>query len=64
MKEGFWWEFVARAHRHRCSIVEIPVNHRLRSTGVTQVYRWNRMPGIFFRHTLALFKIWNQTRIA
>jgi len=64
MKEGFWWEFVARAHRHGFSILEIPVNHRLRSAGVTQVYRWSKMPGIFFRHTAALFRIWNQTRTA
>ena len=64
MKEGFWWEFVARAHRHRFSILEIPVNHRLRTAGVTQVYRWSKMPGIFFRHTAALFRIWNQTRTA
>lgn len=64
MKEGFWWEFVARAHRHRYSILEIPVHHRLRSSGVTQVYGWRKMPGIFFRHTLALVRIWNQTRTA
>jgi glycosyltransferase involved in cell wall biosynthesis len=64
MKEGFWWEFVARAHRHNYSILEIPIHHRLRSAGVTQVYRWSKMPGIFFRHTAALFKIWSQTRTA
>lgn len=64
MKEGFWWEFVARAHRHGFSILEIPVHHRLRSSGVTQVYRWSKMPGIFFRHAAALFRIWNQTRTA
>ena len=64
MKEGFWWEFVARAHRNRFSILEIPVHHRLRSAGVTQVYRWSKMPGIFLRHTFALLKIWNQTRPA
>ena len=62
MKEGFWWEFVARAHRHRFTIVEIPVNHRLRSAGETQVYKWRKMPGIFFRHVAALFKIWSQTK--
>ncbi len=64
MREGFWWEFVARAHRHRFTIREFPVNHRLRSSGVTQVYRWSKMPGIFFRHAIALFRIWNQTRTA
>jgi dolichol-phosphate mannosyltransferase len=62
MKEGFWWEFVARAHRRGFTIVELPVNHRLRSAGVTQVYKWGKMPGIFFRHVGALWTVWKATR--
>ncbi len=61
MKQGFWWEFVARVHRGGYSIVEIPVVHRLRAAGVTQVYKASKMPGIFFRHFTALFKIAAQT---
>ncbi|MGD0295319.1 MAG: glycosyltransferase family 2 protein [Terracidiphilus sp.] len=62
MKEGFWWEFVARAHRRGFTIRELPINHQLRSTGVTQVYKWSKMPSIFFRHVAALLKIWRDTR--
>jgi hypothetical protein len=62
MKEGFWWEFSARVHRRGFSLREIPVNHRTRSAGETQVYRFGRMPGIGYRHILALFKIWRETR--
>lgn len=62
MKEGFWWEFVARVHRGGFSIREFPVNHRSRAAGQTQVYRLSRMPGIGLRHFMALFKIWNQSR--
>jgi glycosyltransferase involved in cell wall biosynthesis len=62
MQEGFWWEFVARAHRRRFTIRELPVNHRLRSVGITQVYKWHKMPGIFLRHVVAIFKVWNETR--
>lgn len=62
MKEGFWWEFTARVHRRGFKIRELPVNHRSRSAGQTQVYRVSRMPGIGCRHFLALFKIWHQTR--
>lgn len=62
MQQGFWWEFVARAHRRGYSIKEMPVNHRLRAGGTTQVYKFRKMPGIFFRHFLALFKIWYETR--
>ena len=64
MQQGFWWEFVARVHRGGFRIAELPVHHRLRSAGETQVYRWSRMPGIFIRHVLAIFRIWRETRTA
>jgi len=62
MKQGFWWEFVARVHRRGFTIRELPVHHRLRSAGATQVYHWTKMPGIFLKHVAAIFKIWSQTR--
>jgi dolichol-phosphate mannosyltransferase len=61
MQQGFWWEFVARVHRSGYRILELPVNHRLRVAGVTQVYKWKKMPGIFFRHVAALFQIRSET---
>lgn len=62
MKEGFWWEFVARAHKRGFSIEEVPVNHRVRLGGTTQVYKPNRLPIIGYRHFVALFKILLQMR--
>jgi glycosyltransferase involved in cell wall biosynthesis len=62
MQQGYWWEFVGRTYRRGYSIKELPVNHRLRSAGVTQVYRWGKMPGIFLRHVAAIFRIWAETR--
>jgi dolichol-phosphate mannosyltransferase len=62
MQQGFWWEFVARIYRRGFSIKEVPVHHRERAGGTTQVYRFRKMPGIFLRHCLALVKIWDQTR--
>jgi dolichol-phosphate mannosyltransferase len=62
MKQGFWWEFVARVHRRGYTIKELPVHHRLRTAGVTQVYHWRKMPAIFFRHVAAIFRIWAETR--
>jgi len=62
MKQGFWWEFVARVHRRGYTIKELPVHHRLRTAGVTQVYHWRKMPGIFVRHVAAIFRIWAETR--
>jgi dolichol-phosphate mannosyltransferase len=57
MEQGFWWEFVARAHRNGFSIRELPVNHRVRAAGATRVYGWKKMPGIFARHVAALIEI-------
>ena len=62
MQQGFWWEFTARAHRRGYTIKELPVHHRLRAAGVTQVYHWRKMPGIFFRHVAAIFRIWAETK--
>jgi glycosyltransferase involved in cell wall biosynthesis len=62
MQQGFWWEFVARVHRHGYSILELPVQHRQRIAGDTQVYKPHKLPGIGYRHFVALFKIWYQTR--
>ncbi|MGB7267686.1 MAG: glycosyltransferase family 2 protein [Terracidiphilus sp.] len=62
MRQGLWWEFVARAHRRGYSLREIPVRHRMRAAGKTQVYLAGKMPGIFFRHLVAVFRVWWQTR--
>jgi glycosyltransferase involved in cell wall biosynthesis len=62
MQQGFWWEFVARLYRMGCSIREVEVHHRVRAGGTTQVYDFRKMPGIFLRHLLALFRIWYETR--
>jgi glycosyltransferase involved in cell wall biosynthesis len=62
MREGFWWEFDARAYRRGFSVKELPVKHRDRFAGETRVYRPSKLPGIAYRHFVALFKIWYQTR--
>jgi glycosyltransferase involved in cell wall biosynthesis len=61
MQQGFWWEFVARVHRHGFSIQELQINHRKRLAGTTQVYKLRKLPGIGWHHFLALFKIWSET---
>jgi glycosyltransferase involved in cell wall biosynthesis len=61
LTQGFWWEFAARLDRSGFYFVEIPVNHRPRAAGHTQVYRWPRLPGIFLRHVAGLFKIRRET---
>ncbi len=57
LKQGFWWEFVARATAHGVRIVEAPVNHRVRSAGTTQVYKPSKVPRIAYEHLLGLRKL-------
>jgi glycosyltransferase involved in cell wall biosynthesis len=54
LKQGFWWEFLARAVGANLRIVETPVRHRARSTGVTQVYRPTKLPRIAAEHLIGL----------
>jgi glycosyltransferase involved in cell wall biosynthesis len=62
LEQGFWWEFTARARRAGFTITELPVNHRNRAAGVTQVYRIRKIPGIAISHGLGLVRVWWQTR--
>jgi glycosyltransferase involved in cell wall biosynthesis len=54
LKQGFWWEFLARAVGAKLRIVELPVRHRVRSAGVTQVYRPTKVPRIAAEHLIGL----------
>jgi dolichol-phosphate mannosyltransferase len=54
LKQGFWWEFMARATALGLKITEAPVHHRVRSAGQTQVYRPTKVPRIAWEHLLGL----------
>jgi dolichol-phosphate mannosyltransferase len=62
LKQGFWWEFVARVVRQGFSIAELPVTHRERAAGMTRVYTMTKIPGIAYRHLLGLWTIYRETR--
>ncbi len=57
LKQGFWWEFLARAVANRLSIVEVPVRHRVRASGTTQVYKPTKVPRIAAEHLMGLLKL-------
>ena len=57
LKQGFWWEFVARATALGLRIKELPVSHRVRSAGTTQVYRLDKIPRIAVEHLAGLRKL-------
>lgn len=58
LKEGFWWEFIARTHSRGFTIHEVPIEHRKRFAGNTQVYKFSKMPRIFISHLLGIICIW------
>jgi glycosyltransferase involved in cell wall biosynthesis len=57
LKQGFWWEFFARAAALGLIIRETPIHHRLRASGTTQVYRPARLPRIALEHLLGLLRL-------
>lgn len=62
LSQGFWWEFVARVWSHGYSIKEVPITHRLRAAGQTQVYRLQNLPRIGWTHVTGLMHIWQSSR--
>jgi glycosyltransferase involved in cell wall biosynthesis len=57
LKQGFWWEFLARAVANRLRIAEVPVRHRVRASGTTQVYKPTKVPRIAAEHLVGLVKL-------
>lgn len=57
LAQGFWWEFSARVYAAGYRLKELPINHRTRAAGQTQVYRLSKMPGIGWSHFLGLVRI-------
>lgn len=62
MNESFWTEFTVRAVQERCSIVETPVNHRIRANGGTRVYKLSKIPKIVLAQSTGLLKLWWELR--
>lgn len=57
LKQGFWWEFNARAFACGLTIKQVPVAHRVRAAGQTQVYRPTKVPRIAYEHICGLFTL-------
>jgi glycosyltransferase involved in cell wall biosynthesis len=54
---GFWWEFQTRIHKRGIGVIEVPVNHRVRAAGETQVYALKKIPKIVYTHLIGLYKL-------
>ena len=57
LREGFWWGFIAICLKEDLSVMEIPINHRKRLLGDTQIYHPKVIPGIAIRNMLSLIKL-------
>jgi hypothetical protein len=51
---GFWWEFQARIASNGINVIELPVRHRKRKFGQTQVYNVSKMPRLVYSHLTGL----------
>ena len=57
LKQGFWWEFYARAAAANLRITQVPVSHRSRISGDTQVYKPSAVPRIAYEHIRGLARL-------
>lgn len=57
LREGFWWGFVATCLKMNLSIKELPIHHRRRICGDTQVYLLKEIPSIAIRNIFGLIKL-------
>ncbi len=57
LREGFWWGFVGMCVKRRIKIKELPINHRARIDGKTNVYSSSKIPKIAVSNAIGLFKL-------
>ncbi|HUQ85577.1 MAG TPA: glycosyltransferase family 2 protein [Candidatus Limnocylindrales bacterium] len=57
LKEGFWWGFIGMCVKKNIAVHELPINHRERLNGSTQVYKSNKIFDIALRNILGLYKL-------
>lgn len=57
LKEGFWWGFVGLCTKKKLSLYEIPINHKKRLKGETNVYKLNKIIDIALRNLIGLVRL-------
>lgn len=60
MRESFWTEFTIIAFKKGLSFIEVPISHRKRQRGSTNVYKLAKTPSIAYRQIIALIKLWRE----
>jgi len=62
LKESFWTEFTIRACRNGFRFLEVPVAHRKRLQGDTNIYKPNKLFGIVVSQLKGMLMLWKETR--
>lgn len=57
LSEGFWWGFSGFCLKNNLSINQIPINHRKRYGGDTQVFKFNKLFSISLKNVIGLIKL-------
>lgn len=57
LKEGFWWGFIGMCVKKGLCVAELPIYHRRRLAGDTQVYHLKKIPSIAIRNLFGLIKL-------
>ncbi len=57
LKHGCWPEFLVRVYKRGYSMLEVPINHRERFAGKTQVFRPNKLLYIILYHLFGALKL-------
>ena len=57
LNEGFLWGFIGLCLKKHISIYQVPINHRRRIMGDTQVYKVNKLFGIVVRNLTGIFRL-------
>jgi len=57
MRDGFFWEFNARALKKKFSFYEIGIKHKKRKYGYTKIFHFYQLPRITIRNLIGLLKL-------
>lgn len=62
MRESFWTEFTVIALKKGLTIAEVPINHRKRQRGSTNVYKLPKTPSIIYRQIRGIIRLWRDIK--
>lgn len=57
LREGFWWGFTGMCLKHKISFYELPIRHKPRLSGSTNVYTFPAVFSIALRNGIGLLKL-------